>query len=1529
MRKRTRSPALAFLALLPFLSVAQSAVFAEPGRSVKPFPGSPSEAWMMRRGETAAPKPSLSESPGRTGAAKTRSTGLAFDNGPETIAVSHTGPDGDPTFDAFLPQVAFNPALNEYLVVWEATQGAGLASIVFGQRLDALTGMRAVEEDFAISSDPEGFNFGDARFPAVAYNSNANEYLVVWARQLAPEQHLLMGRRLAADGSWINKDPILVAPASFLDAFAPKIAYNPTLDQYLVVWDGLGPPDAGREIYGRRLDGEARPLGPEVIRISDMGPPGNALFDAYEPVLALNADRQEYLVVWQGDDAVDEEFEIYGQRLAAASGAEIGENDFRISDAGPEGDPRFYAAFPTVVFNPIEDEYLVVWAAQESLGKPEIYGQRLTGATAVQLGPNDFPVSHFGEADQTDFGAQAPSLVFDGDSNRYLATWEGVDPQRTAAGEFEIFGRFLPARPEGRDASAEFRVSRTGPDKNADFDAFAVSAVYNTVTGSFLAVWEAEGSQPNEFEIFGRQLKLSHTLDFAQFGNGAGQLFSQVVVFNSNPIRAVRARLVLRDDSGRPLTVRLNGEEALGHFDFEVPPAGVKVLATDGEGPLVSGSASVASDYPMDGVILFGGSIGVAGVGAGQARVDPVVAPIQTDLANRLSTGLALLNLEDFSQAFNFQLRDAEGAILAGARLEGAQEIPPGGHRALFVEELNWSPPVNLSRFQGTLVAEGSGRFGATVLQTRPAELVTMPVETLRTQDSPEEGPSGQDAGAERIYFAQFGAAGGDLTSQIILINRDSATAANVRLVLNDDSGQPLTVTLNGSRVTGEMELSIPPGGLRTLTTDDPSEALVGSVQVYSDGPLEGVILFGGSVGYAGVGGGPELPHGFAAPVELRAKEINTGLAVMNLSQEASSLEFSLFGPQGSLIATATLAGRQGLPASGHRALFVDQLPWDPPVDFSEFQGTLVFRADVPTGAILLQTRPGQFATLPVAFLEARPTLTWFGNPGDPLILTAENADGSRLEYYGVRDSDGLPVRLTLIRRSDASGRVTEVELDGEGRPALLTAFNGLSIRLEWAGNRLVRAFAISADGASEAIVELDSGSSPPFSAADSRFSVRSRPNPTAKEAAKSRNGVRVQTVPVRVFGCGGEAFSGAQVMLTVLTENATIRFTAQETAPGLYEAQVPTETTGAGDRAREICVRTANLLGISCQAVEDGGLALADFCLRLAAAIEAMVPTLGESIPTYLVCRGAVGALTAYCRTGGRSVPGGPSVTEAILCEQIGQAVDRFLEFFTGDATVIPSARIEGLGVRRGESRVVDLRGSLGEYRIDVCDQPLEVTIVNPRPGERFLAFQGILLQGRALTAAGHAVPSRFLDWSSNLSGHLANGNTFFNSGLPAGVHLITLRATDLSGSSGADQVTIFVGDGERLLPSSLRGTWDLNLPLSSRDCVTIEDEFSGRLVHILEQTLVIDLTRFIATTRADAGGIVRFESDYRVEGDDELVTYNSRVFVDDVLVDSDPGEERMRGRLEMGGRRLTVVDESGFDESPRINRVCVYDRR
>jgi Tol biopolymer transport system component len=230
-------------------------------------------------------------------------------------------------------------------------------------------------------------------------------------------------------------------------------------------------------------------------------------------------------------------------------------------------------------------------------------------------------------------------------------------------------------------------------------------------------------------DIFLREIPLNE-LYFAQFGEGMDQLFSQILLFNLNDEAQVTAQVNFRDESGNPLTVDLNGNEVNGELEGLVDPSGMLALQTDGSGDLVVGSLTVQSDWPLSGIVVFGGSIGLAGVGHSPPLPQGFLAPIETRGSGggyQVNTGLAVMNLEAEAVTLNLTLRDQSGHAIDTAQLV----IDPRGHIAKFVTELDWPTDVVFDNFRGTLHVESLGRIASTVLQTRPGQLATLPVIAL------------------------------------------------------------------------------------------------------------------------------------------------------------------------------------------------------------------------------------------------------------------------------------------------------------------------------------------------------------------------------------------------------------------------------------------------------------------------------------------------------------------------------------------------------------------------------------------------------------------------------------------------------------------------------------------------------------------------------------------------------------------------------------------------------------------------------
>lgn len=466
----------------------------------------------------------------------------------------------------------------------------------------------------------------------------------------------------------------------------------------------------------------------------------------------------------------------------------------------------------------------------------------------------------------------------------------------------------------------------------------------------------ADADLPSLTRMAGPGSDPEYKLHFAHFGDGAGLVFSQIILFTLDPLSEANVTITIRDDDGQLLSIDLNGTVVNGQLQAVIPACGIRSFKTDSQGPVQGGSVTVSSDEPVAGVLLFGGSIGLAGVGSSQEMGSGFLAPMETNTAAEISTGLAVKNLELSALTFTFRLLNSDGLELASTQ----RVVAALGHLSLFLDQLFQT--VDLTDFLGVLRVEAEGRMTATVLQIRPGEFATMPVTPL-------------GGGAADLQFAHFGEGLGLLFSQFLIVNAHDKDAESL-ISMQADDGSPLTYDLNGEVINGTTSpFAVPSQGIRVFKTDGEGDLISGSGTVtpnFHARRLAGVILFGGSVGLAGVGSSPVFPQGFIAPIEAElSKGINTGIAVRNTSFVILKLVFRLFDAEGKLLATDT----RSMLSLAHEALFVNQFDWvaEPGVtlDFEGFQGVIKVTPDGDLGigvtATVVQTRPGQFATMPVS----------------------------------------------------------------------------------------------------------------------------------------------------------------------------------------------------------------------------------------------------------------------------------------------------------------------------------------------------------------------------------------------------------------------------------------------------------------------------------------------------------------------------------------------------------------------------------
>jgi hypothetical protein len=182
--------------------------------------------------------------------------------------------------DNYDPAVAYNSRHDEYLVVWEDDLGATWQ--VHARRV---TRSGAVKNDFVVASNPNKMNW----LPDVAYSPAQDEYLVVYTYNLATDDYDIWARRVRWDGNWMSSEFLVNGDAG--KQWYPAVAYNSKRDEYLVVYENYWS-DPMRDIAAQRVKASDGSLlswrniatAPTTIRRL--------------PDVAYNAVRDEYLIAY-------------------------------------------------------------------------------------------------------------------------------------------------------------------------------------------------------------------------------------------------------------------------------------------------------------------------------------------------------------------------------------------------------------------------------------------------------------------------------------------------------------------------------------------------------------------------------------------------------------------------------------------------------------------------------------------------------------------------------------------------------------------------------------------------------------------------------------------------------------------------------------------------------------------------------------------------------------------------------------------------------------------------------------------------------------------------------------------------------------------------------------------------------------------------------------------------------------------------------------------------------------------------------
>jgi len=367
------------------------------------------------------------------------------------------------------PRVAYNARVHQWLVAWEDYRNRDASGVdVFGQRV--LSSTLAGQGNFAIYDGPN--NQGSIALTARPTQTGA-EYLAVWEDQRSDDGLEVVGQRIGAALGTLNWHNFNVS-APLGSQESPYVVYNPNARHFFVVWQD------GREnewdIYGQIVLTSGIPITDNLVVRDET----HAL---KEPVAAYSTISNTYLVVWDDQDEGD----IEGRVVNADGTNGVALNVF---DA-------VTVTQPAIAYNSAANEYLVVFVYRAAPTNQDIYGQRVlpNGATSGAA----FPIC--GNADDQ----SNPDVAYNADDGEYLVVW--YDERNGGPKPWDIYGQRVTASGTVTVTGGPIAISIAAGDQ------YDPSVTWNSDADEYLVAWrDGRDFDSNGYDIYGQRVLASGAL---------------------------------------------------------------------------------------------------------------------------------------------------------------------------------------------------------------------------------------------------------------------------------------------------------------------------------------------------------------------------------------------------------------------------------------------------------------------------------------------------------------------------------------------------------------------------------------------------------------------------------------------------------------------------------------------------------------------------------------------------------------------------------------------------------------------------------------------------------------------------------------------------------------------------------------------------------------------------------------------------------------------------------------------------------
>lgn len=384
------------------------------------------------------------------------------------------------------PAVAYNVDMDEFIVVWNDMRNGD--SDIYAQRIGSDS--QLLGEELIISSA-----LGAQQSPEVVARVDSTDFLVAWRddRNFDTTDTDIYAQVVRAGTLYNTNQPINTNPGRIEGV---NVSFCPPSDSYFIAWHEDEDAQADWEyfVYGRQVSNEGTAAGDIKLITADYPEPA---LQQQSPDLAFNSLSGNLLAVYR--DARNADFgtqyndDIYGQFLDCA-GEVLQTEDFPVSMQYSEPPRGNKQNTPTIAYDHEHNHFLVVWQDERHDIVPggadtlDIYGQLLSGDGRPLCSS---PLFNF-EITMTDNNQRDPVVAYGSRFDVFMVVWTDY-----RNGDGDIYAQLVTS--DGRLLGEEIIISDAVGDQTLP------AITYHPQSGQFLIVWQDGRNQAsNGMDIYGK-----------------------------------------------------------------------------------------------------------------------------------------------------------------------------------------------------------------------------------------------------------------------------------------------------------------------------------------------------------------------------------------------------------------------------------------------------------------------------------------------------------------------------------------------------------------------------------------------------------------------------------------------------------------------------------------------------------------------------------------------------------------------------------------------------------------------------------------------------------------------------------------------------------------------------------------------------------------------------------------------------------------------------------------------------------------